>query len=32
MKNKETKEQFFQKLHKNAFYLVSHVEGAKVID
>ncbi|KRX00085.1 Armadillo-type fold [Pseudocohnilembus persalinus] len=32
MKSKEVKEQFFQKLHKNAFYLVSHVEGAKVID
>lgn len=32
MKKKEIKEKFFQHLVKNAYYLVSHVEGAKVID
>lgn len=32
MKKKDIKERFYQHLQKNAYYLVSHVEGAKVID
>jgi len=32
MKNKSTKDRLFEVLLKNAFYLVTHVEGAKVLD
>lgn len=32
MKSKNIKERFFDVLLKNAFYLVTHVEGAKVLD
>lgn len=32
MKDKEIKKQLFDKLFKDVYYLVSHVEGAKVID
>lgn len=32
LKNKETKDRFFEIIKKNAFFLVTHVEGAKVLD
>lgn len=32
MKSKTSKQRFFEVLLKNAFYLVTHVEGAKVLD
>ncbi|KAL4445060.1 hypothetical protein ABPG74_018788 [Tetrahymena malaccensis] len=32
LKNKTTKDKLFEVIKKNAFYLVTHVEGAKVLD